>query len=594
MLFQKNKSLKGRKWLEKQNQTNILPQQILLKNHQLSTKKLHDILLRRGHSDHDIFLNGMIKDYLTDPEILSNMDVFTNTLEQAIKNNNKICFLGDYDVDGATSTASFVLYLNCIQYKNFDFYIPDRITEGYGGNTNILDRFKKENGELLVILDSGTLSFDLVKHAKNIGLNVLILDHHDPHESGEIPDAILVNPKKREDEEHELQHLCTAGLAMLAILSLNRKLRTWYQDKKLPENPDIVIMNQIGGLTALGTVADVMKLKTLNRGFLKQFLPKMKNNKGLAALKNVFDKHIEEKESKTGKKLKRVKYDVYNCGFTFGPAINACGRIDDCMRGVKLLVEQDEKTALLLANEAYDINEERKSRQKAMEEECFRQAEEQKENAVIIAYNPEWHPGLVGLGAGKIKEKMDKPVVVIGMNGKGSARSIDGFDIGQAFRQATEQGIIIGGGGHSAAAGLTLNPEKLQLFKDFMNNAAKNIVRNPIEADMVIDLDNFTKEDIYSLQYMEPFGMGNPNPLFIFTGGIISYIKENSAGGISFFYKKGREKIKAILWDESGTEIGRKLLESEGKKADLLGKVEINSWNGVESLQIILNDLVIE
>lgn len=594
MLFKDRRSLKDRVWLEKQNKTNILPQQILLNNHRLSTKKLHDVLLRRGYSNHEQFLNGMIKDYLTDPEILSNMNIFINILEGAIKNNKKICLLGDYDVDGATSTASFVLFFNSIEYKNFDFYIPDRITEGYGGNTDILDRFKEKGCDILVILDSGTLSFDLVKHAKNIGLDVLILDHHDPHENGEVPDAILVNPKKSEDKQHELQHLCTAGLAMLAILSLNRKLRTWYQDRNLTEKPDDVIMNQIGGLTALGTVADVMKLTTLNRGFLKQFLPKMKNNIGLASLKKVFDKHIEEKESKTGKQLKRVKYDVYNCGFTFGPAINACGRIDDCMRGVKLLVEKNPETALLLAKEAYEINEERKNRQKAMEEECFRQAEEQKDNAVIIAYHPEWHPGLVGLGAGRIKEKMDKPVVVIGINGKGSARSIDGFDVGQAFRQATEKNIILGGGGHAAAAGLTLNPEKLQEFKDFMNESAKNIIRKPIEADLVIDLNDLTKEDIYSLQYMEPFGMGNPNPLFIFTGGHISSLKENSAGGISFYYNKGRQKIKAILWDESGTEVGKKLLQSEGKNADLLGKIEINNWNGTEYLQIILNDLVIE
>ena len=363
------------------------------------------------------FFKPLLRNNMPDPSSLTDMDAATARIAAAVRNGETIGLLGDYDVDGATSTAIMLRWLRAAGHREALYYIPDRIREGYGPNPGAVDAIAEAGATLLLVLDSGTLAHGPIAHARARGMDVVVVDHHEPSRTLPLPDAVVVNPK-RPDDASGLRDLCTAGLAFMLAVSLNRLLReTGYFGEigvPMPDPMDLI------GLAALGTVADVVSLTGLNRAIVVRGLPKLDRNPGIRAL-------VEE----TGE----TEFTPKTAGFVFGPCINAAGRIDDTRLGTLLLASDDAEETRDLARRLREINAQRQAMQKAMVETAVARAvsAEFAGDPVIVIEDPEWHPGIVGLVAARVREATDKPAVVVGEFGKGSCRSVDGFDVGRQF-----------------------------------------------------------------------------------------------------------------------------------------------------------------
>jgi single-stranded-DNA-specific exonuclease len=538
-----------------------------------------DIASLRGVTDFKNFFNPNFKAYMPDPYTLKDMDAAVENIFEAISRKDKICIYGDYDVDGATSTSLVIRYLKNIQYPDnlIQFYIPDRLTEGYGPNKNAFKKLKSENVDTVIVIDSGTTAFDPLEYAfSDLNLNIVILDHHQAEEKH--PCGVFVNPK-RIDDTSELDYLCSAGLTFLFLVGLQRKMRTveYYKSNNIKE-PDL---NKFLGIVALGTVADVVPLIGLNRVYVKKGLAMMGNNPGIQAL----TKYTEYKEK---------NYTSYSCGFIFGPCINAAGRIDDTQLGTRLLSSDNLEEVDEIAKYLVEINKERQDLQKRMIEEAFEQAQEQKDDDFIVVFNQSWHPGIVGLVASRIKDFFDRSAIVIGEDGKGSARAVDGFDVGSAIIEARNNGILKSGGGHAAAGGLSVEETNIVTLKDFMENKCKNFKRPPLKVDLVKECGELSPQIISSFKMLEPFGAGNPEPRIVVKGGILRKTRilkgKHLKGNIE---SESGHTQEFILFNVIDTPIGNTLLDAEDHYVDLYGKAKINEYAGKMTVQIIPEDVMV-
>jgi len=523
------------------------------------------------------FFKPLLRNNMPDPSSLTDMDAATARIAAAVRNGETIGLLGDYDVDGATSTAIMLRWLRAAGHREALYYIPDRIREGYGPNPGAVDAIAEAGATLLLVLDSGTLAHGPIAHARARGMDVVVVDHHEPSRTLPLPDAVVVNPK-RPDDASGLRDLCTAGLAFMLAVSLNRLLReTGYFGEigvPMPDPMDLI------GLAALGTVADVVSLTGLNRALVVQGLPKLDRNPGIRAL-------VEE----TGE----TEFTPKTAGFVFGPCINAAGRIDDTRLGTLLLASDDAGETRDLARRLREINAQRQAMQKAMVETAVARAvsAEFAGDPVIVIEDPEWHPGIVGLVAARVREATDKPAVVVGEFGKGSCRSVDGFDVGSAIIRAREGGLLIAGGGHRMAAGLTIEAGRLGELRRFLCAEAFDFERPATEVDVVAEVGTTSVDAIAPLEALAPYGAGNQQPAVAVIGGIARRVRILKEKHVKLLLEGPEGSTEAILFNAIGTRLGDALAASEGLPVDVLGRVAVDDYNAQPRVQIKIDDAMI-
>ena len=403
-------------------------------------------------SDVNLFLNPKIKNLIPDPFILKDMDKAVSRTVESIQKRNKIGIFGDYDVDGATSSALLGNFFKSIN-QDVEIYIPDRKTEGYGPNKKGFEKLIVNGSKLIFTVDCGTLSFDAINYSQTKNVDVLVLDHH--QSELKLPDAYsIVNPN-RFDENSNLKYLCAAGVCFMFLVALNKKLRdvNWFKENNLIE-PNL--LNYLD-LVSLGTVCDVVPLVGLNRAFVKQGLEVIKNktNLGLKTLKNICG--IES------------NINTYHLGYMIGPRINAGGRVGKCSHGANLLISNNSKEIFKIASELELYNKERKILENNMLDKIEKNIQINLNEPTIVLSGHNWHGGVIGIIASRLKEKYNKPTVIITVEnglGRASARSVLGFDIGALIIKAHQKKIVNKGGGHKMAGGFTLEEGKISEFKD--------------------------------------------------------------------------------------------------------------------------------
>ena len=401
-----------------------------------------------------LFLNPKIKNLLPNPFVLKDMEKAVDRTIKGIQNKEKIGIFGDYDVDGATSTAILGNYFNEIN-KEVEIYIPDRKTEGYGPSKKGFEKLISTGSKLIFTVDCGTLSFDTIEFSQKKNTDVLVLDHH--QSELKLPKAFSVVNPNRYDDKSNLNYLCAAGVCFMFLVALNKKLRelNWFKKNNINE-PNLI--NYLD-LVSLGTVCDVVPLIGLNRAIVSQGLEilKKKSNLGLKTLKNICG--IESNLS------------TYHLGYILGPRINAGGRVGRCSHGANLLLSRDSKEIFKIATELESYNKERKSIESAMLKKIESTIVIDSNEPVIILSGHNWHGGIIGIIAARLKEKYNKPTIIISVEkgvGRASARSIVGFDIGTAIISAVQNNILTKGGGHKMAAGFTIEENKIEEFKEFI------------------------------------------------------------------------------------------------------------------------------
>lgn len=552
--------------------------------------ELARVLVSRGVGDLASYFDPTLRASMPDPSGLAGMDEAAGRFCAAVEGREKIALFGDYDVDGATSTALVSRYLRLVGVPDSVFYIPDRMKEGYGVNADAVRALRARGASLLVLLDNGTTAFKPIECAVECGMDVLVLDHHEPAEDGALPRAVVVNPK-RLDGDGGLSYLCTAGLAMMFLVAVNRRLRQrgFFARAGVAE-PDLAALM---GIVALGTVADVVPLVGLNRAFVKLGLRAMDRIEGIRALME---------RARRGQKggERPLEYTARTCGFALGPCINAGGRISDTMQGARLLCTDDPEEAREIADRLFELNQERRKIQdsimagcKAALESCLARARAagHADDPVIVVHDESWHPGVVGIVAARIRDEFDKTAVVIGQQGKGSGRAVPGFNIGRAFIKAAEEGLILKGGGHAVAGGLTVDAGQVDALRAFLNECARGAPRPPTPVDLVLPVGALRPEVVESFALMEPVGKDNEPPLVAFTGGILDEVRvlPNKAGGAEHLKCTLRGplgKLDLMLFGAAGTHLGEALRAAEGRFVDVLGRPEVNSYRGASSIQV--------
>ena len=528
------------------------------------------------------FLEPKLKHSMPDPYSLMDMEKAVYAILDALEAGKSLAVFADYDVDGATSAAQLIRWGRHLGYE-FGLYIPDRIREGYGPSEQAFEILKAQGYDVVVTLDCGAAAHQALESAVSLGLDIIVIDHH--LMEGELPPCkALVNPN-RADDESGLGHLAAAGVTFMLLAGLNRELkRRGYKDI-----PDIL---SYLGLTALGTVCDVVALKGLNRAFVRQGLKVLSsiNNPGVAALSDVAE--IE------------APYTTYHAGFVLGPRINAGGRIGQANMGAELLSTEDTQKAYKHAAELDRVNAERK----AMQTQILVEAEDasrQKSEAgnVIVTSMTGWHPGIIGIVAGRLKDRFGLPVIVIGVDedgiGKGSGRSIKGVNLGAAISEARNQGLLISGGGHAMAGGLTIEASGITEFEAFIQEhlsepVAKARAEQRFTVDCLIRPMAVSPETIGLIEKIGPFGAGNPEPVFVLDNLFIAYAERLRGGHVrcAFTDSEGA-RIKGICFNADSNGLADALLSDEKHKVHVAGRMKLNHWNGRTSTDFHVVDLAI-
>ncbi|MDC0339619.1 single-stranded-DNA-specific exonuclease RecJ [Pelagibacteraceae bacterium] len=575
-------SVSGKNWiLKKFNQADILffKENFLLDEITAKLLSIRDIQKKDVNS----FLNPSIKNFLPNPNVLLDMEKSSLRTIESIKNNDKIGIFGDYDVDGATSTALLGKYFDHLDVA-YKTYIPDRKTEGYGPSIKGFKELIDYGVKIIFTVDCGTLSFDAIEYAKNKKIDVIILDHHQSEIN--LPKAYsIVNPN-RIDDKSNLQYLCAVGVSFMFLVSLNKSLRSiqWFEKKNKSE-PNL--LNYLD-LVSLGTVCDVVPLVGLNRALVKQGLKilRFKKNLGLKTLLDICK--IESNPS------------IYHLGFVLGPRINAGGRVGKCSHGANLLLNKNPKETFKLAIELNQFNKERQMLEKDLLEKILVESKNYSNDPVIILEGNNWHEGVIGIVAARLKDKFNKPTIIISINnklGKASARSIVGFDIGSVILAATQEKILIKGGGHKMAGGFSIEVSNIKKFKEFVFNKYRGInidlsVEKPLLIDCkiapsAVNLDFYEKVNILS-----PFGSGNPEPKFY-----IEDLKPVNSKVVGERHIKsvliGPEgsSIKTIAFNAVDNELGAYLLKKKSSIFNIAGKLSLNEWRGQKNVEFIIDDI---
>ncbi|WP_375690222.1 single-stranded-DNA-specific exonuclease RecJ [Pseudooceanicola sp. LIPI14-2-Ac024] len=566
-------SLNGRRWLgpsvEVDRAAEALTQATGL------DRAICQILARAGidAAGTEAYLSPALRDLLPDPRSLRDMETAAARFLRAVEGRQRIAVFADYDVDGGTSAALLLDWLRQVG-RDATLYVPDRIDEGYGPNVPAMQELGAAH-DLIVCVDCGTLSHEPVAAA---GCDVVILDHHLGGET--LPDCVAcVNPN-RQDESGDLAHLCAAAVVFLMLVEVNRQMRD-----KGAKGPDLMAMLD---LVALATVADVAPLIGVNRALVRQGLKVMarRDRPGLAALSDV------------GRLT--TAPTSYHLGYVLGPRINAGGRVGKADLGARLLACRDPHEALAMAERLDEFNTERRDIEAEVQGAAIAQAEARGLDAPLVwAAGEGWHPGVVGIVASRLKEMTNRPAVVIGLDGdegKGSGRSVAGVDLGASIQRLASEGLLIKGGGHKMAAGLTvargeLEPAMARLAELLAKQGAGQGGPADLRLDGVLMPGAATVELVRRVEDAGPFGAGAPAPRFAFPDVAISYTRRVGESHLKVGFGDGLgARIDAICFGAFDGPLGPALSEHGGRRFHLAGRLEINDWGGRQSVQLKLED----
>lgn len=538
------------------------------------------------------FLHPSLKNDFPDPFSMQDMENMALYIVNAIKSGKQFAIFGDFDVDGATSSAIFHRFFKALGF-DVPIYIPDRLSEGYGPNLDALKSLKEKGADIILMLDCGTTAFDIVEQGRDLGLDILIFDHHETEEN--LPRANFVINPKRQDDVSGLDMLAACGVVYLACVAINNKLRAaGYYAEQGQSEPNLKALLDV---LALGTVCDMVPLTGPNRLFVRMGFKLMASttNTGLQALMDV----------------SRIEGAVnpYHAGFVLGPRINAGSRVHKADLGAQLLSTDDAEKANEIAWILNDCNDKRKEIQLQMEADALRQIEAGglEDNSVLVVDDKNWHPGLSGLVAGRLKEKYGKPACVITyaanlngeIEGRGSGRSVPGVHIAQAFIDARQEGIISKGGGHAMAGGFTIEPDKLDAFRAFLTKHIESQLHGQtinIETpfDAVISAQGVTVDLVKQIEILlGPFGQEFQEPLFVLPNVRLHTVDIVGEKHIRFLLSdwEGGSRIKAMAFSAVGTDMGEALLQHNSKNAfHVMGALKINAWQGRESAEIHVKD----
>jgi single-stranded-DNA-specific exonuclease len=560
---------------------------------------LSNLLARREISLDEIenFLEPKIKTALPNPFDLGGMEKAVEHVIAAILAKKKITIFADYDVDGATSAATLKRFFREVGL-DAAIYIPDRVLEGYGPNSQALLNLKKTGTDLVITVDCGTVAFKPLEDAAKAGLDIIVIDHH----LGvlEKPKSIAVVNPNLLDEKFPHKNLCAAGVSFLFAVAINKKLRDcdFYSQKREPN-----LLNLLD-LVALGTVCDVMSLTGLNRAFVSAGLKILKSRKNLG-LRAICDLAGLDEEP-----------TAYHLGFVIGPRINAGGRVGKSDLGARMLSSDDEEEVQAIAQQLEELNKQRKDIEKQVLEEAVKALETETggfkaSDPIIFAVSKHWHQGVIGIVASRLKDLYNKPVAVIaiddeGKKGKASCRSIAGIDFGGEILKARFADLLIEGGGHAMAGGFSVLPEKIsELHQFFCKNLGEKVaelsLQKTSEFDISLDLSQVNIDLLKELSKLEPFGVGNSRPKFLLRD--VQKIKANLIGKTgehisAIFSSKSavgfNGQIQAVSFRSANTPLAEILLDAKyTKPMSLIGTLNINSWMGMEKVQMIIEDILL-
>ena len=575
-------SVTGRKWVYKEYNNEDVD---FFKNNLFLDEITSKLLAIKKISKNEAksFLNPSIKNLIPNPSILKDMDKATDRIVRSIQNNDKIAIFGDYDVDGATSSALLGNFFNQIN-QSFEIFIPDRQKDGYGPSINSFKNLIKNGCKLILTVDCGTLSYEPIKYAAEQKIDILVFDHHQSETN--LPKAYAIVNPNRYDDNSNLNYLCAAGVCFMFLISLNRKLRkiNYFKDKNLVE-PDLI---DFLDLVSLGTVCDVVPLTNLNRAIVKQGLKVMRLKKNVG-LKMLFDIcKIETKPT------------TYHMGYVLGPRINAGGRVGKCSHGANLLLISDIKNAFKIASDLDSYNKERQELEKKLLNEILSNLKEISDPVIVLS-GKNWHEGIIGIIASRIKEKFKKPTIIISINNEGmckaSARSVYGYDMGSLIISAVNNGIIQKGGGHKMAAGFSIKEENIETLKKFAVKKFKNSnidsnYENKLFIDTLLYPSAINLEFFNKVDSLSPFGSGNVEPKFSVEN--VRSIQSKIVGEKhikSILICKDGSTINAIAFNAKDSNIGPYLDKNNKKIFNIVGKLSLNEWKGEKKVEFIIDDI---
>jgi single-stranded-DNA-specific exonuclease len=581
------RSLSGRRWRSR------AADEAVVQAHRRRTG-LTEVLARAlasrniGEADATAYLDPTLKALFPDPSCFMDMDLAAGILVDAVQAGRPTVVFADYDVDGATSAALLVRWFRAMG-SELAVYVPDRLTEGYGPSPAAFRRLKAEGAELVITVDCGAAAHAALEAAAELGLEVVVIDHHlmrgDPP-----PAAALVNPNRPGCGSNQ-GHLAAAGVTFVLLAALNREARRrgLFATQREPD------LREWLDLAALGAVCDVTALTGFNRALATQGLRVMSGwrNPGLSALMRAAGIAIDGGE---------VRADVFRAGFVLGPRINAGGRIGRSDLGARLLSTDDPEEARLLAEELDALNISRKEVERAVMEEAARQIEREAAgpSPVLVAAGEGWHPGVVGIVAGRLRERFRKPVVVIGLDpvvavGKGSGRSQPGVNLGRAIQAAFDAGLLLAGGGHAMAAGLTLRPDQLGPFTAFLHNTlgeeqGRAAEQDALDIDSVITTGGAHRDLWTELQRLAPFGPGNPEPVFAAAQVRIEHAQAVRGGHVrATLTDSAGRRLRAVAWRSEETALGQRLLARDGA-LHVAGRLKPDDWQGRSGVEFEIED----
>ena len=575
-------SVTGKNWIFKKFDSSDVNK--LSENFSLAEITAKLLSIRKRNIDNiDLFLNPKIKNLLPNPSHLKDMKNALDRTYQCILKKEPIGIFGDYDVDGASSAALLTKYFLSIKHP-IKTYIPNRHTEGYGpsnsGFKNLIDR----KARIIITVDCGTLSFKPIDFANKLNVDVIVLDHH--QSDTKLPKAFAIVNPNRYDDTSGLNYLCAAGVCFVFLVGLNKKLReeNWFKDNKINE-PNIL---NFLDLVSLGTVCDVVPLVGLNRAIVKQGLKIISKRTNLG-LKTLYDLcKIESKPS------------TFDLGFRLGPRINAGGRVGKSSHGMELLISDDPVRAYQIALDLEKSNKERQAIESILAEKVNSKVKNYHNHPVLVLSGYNWHEGIIGIVASRIKDKYNKPTLIISVKdkkGKGSARSVIGFDIGTQIMKAVQLGILEKGGGHKMAGGFTLKEDNISIFRDFL---IKNYQKLNIDTskDMNLYLDSIVAPSALNekffdeINYLAPFGSGNNEPKFAIEN--IKVISSNVVAGNhikSVLCGKDGSTFGAFTWNGMDTPLESFLIKNNKKLINIAGKMRLNEWKGKKKIEFIIEDI---
>jgi len=580
-------SASGQRWVERLSPAGRNTALAIAQDHDLP-ELVARVMAGRGvlQEEAEGFLDPALRNLMPDPKVLTDMDKATSRIADAVEAGERIAIFGDYDVDGACASALLSKFLSHHGIAS-EIYIPDRVFEGYGPNPEAIKSLIENGAGLIVTVDCGASSFEALAEAAKQNIDVIVLDHHQMG-TERPPCAALVNPN-RQDDLSGLGDLCAAGVVFLTLVSVMRELRNRNHYTGNLQPPDLLSWLDLVGLA---TVCDVVPLKGLNRAFVV---------KGLQVLRQ--QRNIGLREL-----LRVARIDTppkpYHLGFVIGPRINAGGRIGDATLGARLLTTDDPELAAEISEKLEMLNQQRQKAEAVMLEAAISEAEAEmadgKGPGMLVTADDQWHPGIVGLLASRLKDRFQRPAFAIAFDkngmGSGSGRSIHGIDIGAAVREAVAQGLLEKGGGHAMAAGLSVRREKLGPLRAYFEETLGEQV-SLLQGERALKIDGALTARSANLALIDlidqagPYGAGHPAPVFVFPAHQVRYAKIVGKDHVAFTASAGDgAQLRGIAFRAADTPMGRLILDTGGRPVHLAGSLSADIWQGSRRIQLRLLD----